>query len=464
MGGRVGFGDLSAAAERNLAPRPAGEPAAFHPASLDAVNFLLADVRGALGPYLNVFLVTQRHWSQSEVGLVTTIPGLLGIVVQTPIGGAIDETRAKRGVIVLALAVLAVSAIVIYALPRFWPVAVANTMMAIAGDVFGPTVAALTLGLFVRKQLARRMGRNSAFDHAGNVAIALLAGAVGYFFSQRAVFLLVPLVAVLTVFAVLSIPGGAIDNDRARDLGSEPDSDKDGAPSGLGVLFARRELAIFGLCVMLFHLANAAMLPLVGQKLAAAWPKEATAMMSACIVAAQMVMLPIALVVGRTADRWGRKPLFLAGFAVLPIRAVLYTLSDNSAWLIGVQILDGVGAGIFGALTPLVIADIMRGTGRYNLAQGGIATMQGIGASVSGLVSGVVVDHFGYTATFLTLGGIAAVAVAVFAIGMPETANGDRPADGREGAACLCSSSPGATLPSRAAHAAADPQVKPHRR
>ena len=123
-----------------------------------------------------------------------------------------------------------------------------------------------------------------------------------------------------------------------------------------------------------------------------------------------------------------------------------------------------MGTAIFSGLTPLVIADIMRGTGRYNLAQGGIATMQGIGASVSGLVSGVVVDHFGYTATFLTLGGIAAVAVAVFAIGMPETANGDRPADGREGAACLCSSSPGATLPSRAAHAAADPQVKPHRR
>jgi MFS family permease len=155
----------------------------------------------------------------------------------------------------------------------------------------------------------------------------------------------------------------------------------------------------------------------VGQKLAAAFPKEATAMMSACIVAAQAVMLPIALLVGRTADSWGRKPLFLAGFAILPIRAVLYTLSDNSFWLVGVQVLDGVGAGIFGALTPLVIADIMRGTGRYNLAQGAIATAQGIGASSSGLAAGVIVDHFGYSAAFL-----AAVALAVFALWMPETA------------------------------------------
>jgi MFS family permease len=394
--------------------------------SLDAINFLLSDVRGALGPYLNVFLVTQQHWSQSEVGLATTVSGLLGLSVQTPIGAAIDATRAKREVIVAALVVLAIGATVIFAVPSFWPVAIANSLMAIAGDVFGPAVAALTLGLYARNQLARRMGRNSAFDHAGNVVIALAAGAVGFAFSQRAVFLLVPVFAVLAAVAVLSIPSAAIDNDRARDLGGAPDAA--GTPAGAAgysILFQTRSLLIFGVCVMLFHLANAALLPLVGQKLAAAHPKEATAMMSACIIAAQMVMLPIALLVGRTADTWGRKPLFLIGFAVLPIRAVLYTASDNSFWLIGVQVLDGIGAGIFGALTPLVIADIMRGTGRYNLAQGAIATVQGIGASSSGLTAGVIVDHYGYTVTFLTLGAIAAVALIVFAVGMQETAHQD---------------------------------------
>jgi MFS family permease len=174
---------------------------------------------------------------------------------------------------------------------------------------------------------------------------------------------------------------------------------------------------------MLFHFANAPLLPLVGQKLAAAHPQEATAMMSACIVAAQLVMLPIAVLVGRTADSWGRKPLFLAGFGILPIRAVLYMFSNNSVWLIGVQLLDGVGAGVFGALSPLVIADIMRGTGRYNLALGAIATVQGIGASVSGLIAGVIVDHFGYSPAFLALAAAAALAVTVFALGMPETAD-----------------------------------------
>jgi MFS family permease len=393
--------------------------------SLDAVNFLLADVRGALGPYLNVFLVTRQHWSLSEVGLVTTIGGLLGLAAQTPIGAAIDETRAKRGAIVLALSVLAIGTVIIFALPSFWPVLIANCLIAIVGDVFGPAVAALTLGLYTRKQLARRIGRNSAFDHAGNVAIAVVAGAVGYAFSQRAVFLLVPIFAVLAGIAVLSIPAEAIDFHRARDL-DEDEADRTGepvGPAGYGILFQSRPLVIFGLCVMLFHFANAPLLPLVGQKLAAAYPKEATAMMSSCIVAAQLVMLPIALLVGRTADSWGRKPLFLAGFVILPIRAALYTLSDNSFWLIFVQLLDGVGVGVYGALTPLVIADIMRGTGRYNLAQGAIATTQGIGASLSGLVAGEIVDHFGYSSAFLALAAAAAAALMVFALGMPETAD-----------------------------------------
>jgi len=397
--------------------------AGFRPASLDAVNFLLADVRGALGPYLNVFLVTQQHWSQTEVGWVTTLGGLLGLAAQTPIGAAIDATRAKRGAVVLALAVLALGAAVIFAAPVFWPVLAAHTLMAVVGDVFGPAVAALTLGLYARAELARRLGRNSAFDHAGNVAIAVAAGAVGYFLSQRAVFLMVPVFAALAAAAVLSIPAGAIDQDRARGLDDDGAKSEGGAgPSGLSVLVRCRPLVVFALCAMLFHFANAPLLPLVGQKLALSHPAWATAMMSSCIVAAQLVMLPIALLVGRNADRWGRKPLLLIGFAILPVRAVLYTLSDAAPWLIGVQLLDGVGAGIFGAITPLVIADLMRGTGRYNVAQGAVATVQGIGASLSGLAAGVVVDRLGYEAAFLMSGGAACVAFAALVLAMPETA------------------------------------------
>ncbi|MBV8524553.1 MAG: MFS transporter, partial [Acetobacteraceae bacterium] len=274
-----------------------------------------------------------------------------------------------------------------------------------------------------RSQLARRIGRNSAFDHAGNVAIAVAAGAVGYLFSQRAVFLLVPVFAALSVIAVLSIPRNAIDYERARGLDAKPGATAGpDQPAGYRILFQSRPLTVFCICVMLFHFANAPLMPLVGQKLAAVYPPWADAMMASCIVAAQLVMLPIALAVGHTADRFGRKPIFLLGFGILPIRAALYTLSNNSFWLVGVQLLDGVGAGIFGALAPLVVADVMRGTGRYNAAQGLVATVQGIGASVSGFFAGIIVDHAGYSTAFLSLGAAAAMAFAVFLVAMPETA------------------------------------------
>ncbi len=390
------------------------------PYALDAVNFLAADVRNLFGPFVNVFLVTGQHWSQTDVGLLTTASGLLGIALQTPIGAAIDVTRAKRGVIVLTMAAMTVSAIIIFVAPSFWPMALALSVLAVAGDAFAPAVSALTLGLVTRDKLARRLGRNSAYDHGGNIAIALLAGAVGYASSQRAVFLMVPVFAALTAAAVLAIPADAINHDRARDL--TPMTAKRKARRRDIVFFSRRRpLMIFALCAFLFHFANAPLLPLVGQKLALQFPKEATAMMSFCMVAAQGVMLPIAILVGRNADKWGRRPIFLIAFAVLPIRAALYTLSDNAFWLIGVQLLDGIGAGIYGALTPLIISDMMRGTGRFNLAQGAVATTMGIGASASGLAAGVAVDRFGYSVSFLAFGAAAAVAFLVFFGFMPET-------------------------------------------
>jgi MFS family permease len=143
--------------------------------------------------------------------------------------------------------------------------------------------------------------------------------------------------------------------------------------------------------------------------------------MSACIVAAQAVMVPMAMLVGRKADIWGRKPLFLAGFAILSLRGFLYPLSDDRYWLFAVQSLDGVGAGLYGALFPLIVADLTRGTGHFNLAQGAVITAQGIGAALSTSLAGLVVVHAGYSVAFLVLAGIAASGFLLYFFGMPET-------------------------------------------
>jgi MFS family permease len=178
---------------------------------------------------------------------------------------------------------------------------------------------------------------------------------------------------------------------------------------------------VFAACVVLFHFANAAMLPLVGQKLALKDQNLGTSLMSACIIAAQIVMVPMAMLVGSKADAWGRKPLFLTALVILPIRGALYAFSNDAYWLVGVQLLDGVGAGIYGAIFPIIVADLMRGTGRFNVAQGVIITAQEIGAALSTAVAGLVVVAAGYRAAFLALAGIAAAALLLFWLAMPGT-------------------------------------------
>jgi MFS family permease len=245
------------------------------------------------------------------------------------------------------------------------------------------------------------------------------------------VFFLLAAMSLASVLSVLALPGKAINHEIARGLQDVTPApcargeDRD-QPSGLDVLINCRPLLIFAACVLLFHFANAAMLPLVGQKLALQDRNSGTSLMSACIVAAQIVMVPMAMLVGAKAAAWGRKPLFLIGLVVLPIRGVLYTLSDDAGWLVAVQLLDGVGAGIYGAISPVIVADLMRGTGRFNVAQGAIITAHGIGAALSTALAGLLIVHAGYSAAFLVLAGIAAVSLLLFWLRMPETAGIER--------------------------------------
>lgn len=388
---------------------------------LDWLNFFLADIRGGLGPYVGVFLLTQAHWNQATIGVVLTVSGLIGITLHTPIGALIDATHFKRGLIIGGTCALAVSALAIAWAPTLRVVLTADILMAIAGAIFAPTVAAITLGITSQQGLSARLGRNAAFDRAGNIFIAVLAGLIGWGFSQRAVFYLVPLFAVLTSLAVLSISPHSIDHERARGLDASTGKTDHEKPAGWHVLLERRPLLVLAAANALFHFANAPMLLLLGQKLALAHPGEETALTSACIITAQLVTIPTALLVGWKANIWGRKPLLLVGFAALPIRGVLYTISDNAVWLVSVQILDGVAAGTLDALIPLVLADVMRGTGRYNAARGVLGTVQGVAGSLSNAVAGFLVIGAGYSATFLALSTVAVVAWLLLLTAMPET-------------------------------------------
>ena len=393
--------------------------------ALDALNFFLADVRDGLGPYLAIYLLTVQQWDAASIGVVTSIAGIFTILSQTPAGAWIDRTKAKRGAVIAAAVLVTLGSLALPLFPQFTPVLVAQALTGAAGAVFAPALAAITLGIVGPRHFARRIGRNEAFNHAGNAVAALLAAGLAYQFGPIVVFWLMAGLTVASIAATLAIPADAIDNELARGLAEGDDGKDDGKeqPSGLGVLLHNRPLLIFAACAVAFHFANAAMLPLVGQKLALANEKLGTSLMAICIVAAQAVMVPVAMLVGAKADVWGRKPIFLVAFAVLALRGFLYPLSNDPYWLVGVQLLDGVGAGIFGALFPLVVADLTRGTGRFNVSQGAIATAQGIGAALSTGVAGFIVVGAGYSTAFLTLGAIAGAGFLLYLLVMPETAS-----------------------------------------
>ncbi len=384
--------------------------------ALDALNFFLADVRDGLGPYLAIYLLAVHHWEPGSIGLVMTLAGLAALVTQTPAGALIDRTEGKRLVVAVAALVVTACCVVLPFIHDFTWIALTQALSAGAGSIFAPAIAAISLGVTGPKAFTRRTGRNETFNHAGNACAALLAGGFAYLFGPVAVFYLMAAMAVGSVIAVAAVAPGDIDHQLARGF----DPARAAQASGWKALLSNRALLLFALCCALFHLANAAMLPLVSQKLSQLDLSMATPLTSACIVAAQLVMVPAALLVGAKADDWGRKPLLLAGFAILPIRGVLYTLSDNPYWLVAVQLLDGVGAGLFGALLPLVVKDLTAGTGRFNVSLGAVTTAFGLGAALSNGLAGWVVQEAGYSAAFLTLAGIAAAAVLLL-LALPES-------------------------------------------
>lgn len=396
--------------------------------ALDAMNAFLADVRDGLGPYLAIYLVSVRGpthgWDEATAGMVMTIAGIAGLLATTPAGALVDRVKAKRALLVVAALLVTLASISLPIVSGFFAVAATQSVAAVAGAVFAPGIAAISLGIVGPKAFTRRVGRNEAFNHAGNAVAAALAGLLAWKFGPVVVFYLMGVLAACSIAAILWVDGDAIDHDVARGCEGAPDESCDPAPSLLATLTGNPALAIFAGAAFLFHLANAAMLPAVGQLLGReVGAGEATSLVAACIVGAQLVMVPIAIVVGRNADRWGHRPILLAGMAVLVVRGVLYTFADAPAWLLGVQLLDGIGAGIFGALLPVVVAAIMRGTGRFNTAQGAVATVQGLGGALSTTLAGVMIVRGGYDAAFLLLAGIAAVGLALLWFKMPETAS-----------------------------------------
>lgn len=385
--------------------------------------FFVADVQTGFGPFVSSYLTAQK-WTQVDIGLVQSVAGIVSLVGQVPGGALVDYARSERFVAGIAIAVVALSALGYAAWPILPVVMLAAVLHSAASCVLGPAIAAISLGLVGHTAIGERLGRNARFASVGNGVAAAAMGACAYFLSARAVFFVTAILLGPALVALRAMSAGEIDPERAH--GGPMTGRRDNRPPpNFADLMHQRPLLILGGCVMLFALANSAMLPLMASVVTMRSGQWANVLIAASIVVPQLVVAGLSPWVGRSAQKWGRRPLLLVGFAAVPIRGVLFAVVKDPNLIVAVQVLDGVTGAVFGVMVPLIIADLTHGTGHFNLGQGIVGTMTGIGAALSATLAGYVSDHFGSQSAFLGLAGVAAVGLACVLLLLPES----RPAE-----------------------------------
>ncbi len=377
---------------------------------LQSLNFFMADMQAGIGPFLGVFLLA-NGWESGLIGTVMTVGGIAGMIVTTPAGALIDATTRKRAfVIIPGIFTVVASAIILYS-QSFWVVAASQVATAIAGAAIGPAVTGITLGMVRQAGFNWQNGRNQAFNHAGNMVGAGLSGLLGWKFGFGAVFVLAAVFGVLSIISVMMIPKHAIDDRVARGMSDEGDDQKVG---GWTVLLECRPLLILAAALGMFHLGNAAMLPLYGLAVVSERHSDGAGFVAMTIVVAQAVMILASLVAMRMARREGLWLVLMISFLALPIRGLVAASVIKGWGVFPVQALDGIGAGLQSVAVPALVAHILNGTGRVNVGQGAVMTVQGVGAALSPALGGWIAQKLGYPAAFLILGSFAVGSVAIW--------------------------------------------------
>jgi MFS family permease len=415
---RGAFGDNNTVPPQSGPAREKPHPSQRSLHGLDWFIFFLADVQTGFGPFIAVYLTTEK-WTQSQIGLVLSIGSVIGLLGQMPGGAIVDAARSERLVAGFAIATIGCVALAYAAFPIFPVVATAAAFHAAASCVLGPAIAAISLGLVGPHAIGERLGRNARFASLGNGMAAAVMGTAGYFISSRSVFLVTFCLTIPTLIALSRIRENEVDVARAH--GAIFRETPDPQATSVVRLVRKRSLLIFAASVMLLQLANAAMLPLMAGVVTARSSQWAPVLIAFCIVVPQAIVALMSPTVGARAQSWGRRPLLLIGFAALAIRGLLFATVHDPYLLVVVQLFDGVTAAVFAVMIPLIVADVAFGSGHFNLAQGIVGTATGIGASLSTLMAGYVSDTFGSSVAFLGLAGAAVLGLATIALIMPET-------------------------------------------
>jgi MFS family permease len=381
---------------------------------LNAINFFQAEMVGVLLPILGV-LLKEHGWRYDSIGIATAAGGLGALLMQTPAGVLTDRISSRRFLFAASaiLTGLCLGGVPLIADHR----KIIDGLLFVSGGVqsfFAPLLGALALALVGHDRLNKVAGTNQGWNHAGNIVAALAAMSLVKFLGVSSVFYSVGVSSLLAAGSVFLIRESDL-NERAATGLTEDECE----PISWSSLLRNRTILTVFIAIFLFHLANAPILPTV-----ALYVKNlggSDSLMTATVLTAQIVMVPVALLAGRYGDRWGRKPVLAIAFWILPLRIVSYTLARDPKAVVWLQGLDGIGAGIYGVVVISLAADLTHGRGRFNTLAGLFATAVAIGGVVGPVISGFAVQHFGFKATFLIFAALALAGAAIFTALVPET-------------------------------------------
>jgi len=379
---------------------------------LQALNFFMADMQAGIGPFLGIFLLA-HGWKSGPIGSVMTIGGVAGMIMTAPAGAMVDSTTHKRSYVVVPAICTVIASGIILLSQNFWMVSISQVATAIAGSAIGPAVIGITLGIVRQKGFNKQNGYNQAYNHAGNVVGAALSGYLGLKFGMPAIFVLAALFGMVSIISVLLIPANVIDDRAARGL---KDGDKDRKASGLKTLLKNKPLLILAGALACFHLGNGAMLPLYGLAAATKNEGDPSVFVAMTIVIAQVVMVVASIIAMRMAEKTGYWLVLLISFISLPIRGFIAAHMVNHTGIYPVQVLDGIGAGLQSVAVPALVAHILNGTGRVNIGQGAVMTVQGLGAALSPALGGWIAQVIGYSSAFMVLGSLALISILLWLI------------------------------------------------
>ncbi len=381
--------------------------------ALDLLNFFMADVQTGFGPFVAVYLTTHK-WTQVDIGLALTLGTIASVASQIPAGAIVDAMVNKRVVTGVAILSVMAAAIGLASLPSTLPVLAAEVLHGFGSSVLVPAIAAISLQMVGHAGLGERLGRNAAFASAGNGIAAGVMGGIGTWLGGAWVFWLTAVLGVPALLALWCIRPGP-------HLAPAPRAAPGVDWRGLRLLFTDHRLLVFCGCVALFHLSNAAMLPIAAAQVTERTAEYANMIIAACIMVPQAVVTVTSPWIGHRANTWGRKPLLLLGWGALPVRGLLLAFLPGPYLLVAGQSVAGISAAVFGVMMPLVAADLTRERGHFNLCLGVLGLCVFGGAAVSTTAAGWIADNAGHQATFLALSAAGLAGTLLLGTAMPET-------------------------------------------